>query len=197
MSTDEFRWMSYESPIGPLTLIGGTNGLIQLSFPARVQVRAEIPRGEIPAVAEQLDAYFAGQLRVFDLPLDLRGTPLQREVWRRLLDIPYGQTESYGQLAARVDPEFFGTNAEPWQRARAVGSCNGRNPVAIIVPCHRVIGADGSLTGYGGGLGRKQSLLDLERSATYGDRLPGDWSNTWSVPGGLSGRSPARRSPRS
>ena len=80
------------------------------------------------------------------------------------LDIPYGETWSYGELAARVDPDVFRTDVEPWQRARAVGAANGRNPVSIIVPCHRVIGADGSLTGYGGGLHRKQALLELEGS---------------------------------
>ena len=98
------------------------------------------------------------------MDLDLRGAPLDREVWRRLLDIPYGRTESYGELAARVDPDLFRPGCEPWQRAREVGSANGRNPVSIIVPCHRVIGADGSLTGYGGGLHRKQALLELEGS---------------------------------
>ena len=94
----------------------------------------------------------------------MRGTAFDRAVWRALLDIPYGKTESYGQLAARVDPDVFRTDVEPWQRARAVGAANGRNPVSIIVPCHRVIGADGSLTGYGGGLHRKQALLELEGS---------------------------------
>ena len=124
----------------------------------------ESARASLPKVTEQLDAYFAGELRAFEVDLDLRGTALDREVWRRLLDIPYGKTESYGELAARVDPGLFGTDCEPWQRAREVGAANGRNPVSIIVPCHRVIGADGSLTGYGGGLHRKQALLELEGS---------------------------------
>jgi methylated-DNA-[protein]-cysteine S-methyltransferase len=118
----------------------------------------------MPAVAEQLEAYFGGELRAFDLPLEMRGSEFDRAVWRCLLDIPYGETESYGELAARVDPRVFRTDVEPWQRARAVGAANGRNPVSIIVPCHRVIGADGSLTGYGGGLHRKQALLELEGS---------------------------------
>ncbi len=124
----------------------------------------ESARGPLPAVTEQLEAYFAGELRAFDVELDLRGPALDRAVWRRLLDIPYGATESYGRLAARVDPDLFGTDVEPWERARVVGAANGRNPVAIIVPCHRVIGADGSLIGYGGGLQRKQALLELEGS---------------------------------
>jgi methylated-DNA-[protein]-cysteine S-methyltransferase len=161
---NDVTWDIYESPIGPLTLIAGPGGLRGLWFPGKTPTPPEEMRGPLPAVAEQLDAYFAGEARAFDLDLDMRGTPLQREVWRRLLDIPYGETESYGRLAARVDPELFATDCAPWQRARAVGSANGRNPVSIIVPCHRVIGADGSLTGYGGGLHRKQALLELEGS---------------------------------
>ena len=97
---------------------------------------------------------FAGQLTSFDLPLDPAGTGFQRRVWAALLDIPYGQTASYGQLAGRI--------GQP-AASRAVGLANGRNPIAIIIPCHRVIGSDGSLTGYGGGLDRKRFLLDLER----------------------------------
>src|SRR6201996_2498791 len=161
---DDITWDTYESPIGPLTLIAGPAGLRGLWFPGKTPAPPESAKAPQPAVAEQLDAYFAGELRAFDLELDMHGTPLQREVWRRLLDIPYGETESYGALAGRCDPGVFRTDVEPWQRARAVGSANGRNPVSIIVPCHRVIGADGSLTGYGGGLQRKQALLDLEGS---------------------------------
>jgi methylated-DNA-[protein]-cysteine S-methyltransferase len=158
----DVTWDIYESPIGPLTLIAGPTGLRGLWFPGKTPAPAESARVSQPAVTEQLDAYFAGELRAFDLELDMRGTALDREVWRHLLDIPYGKTESYGELAARVDPDLFRTDCEPWQRARAVGAANGRNPVSIIVPCHRVIGADGSLTGYGGGLRRKQALLEIE-----------------------------------
>jgi methylated-DNA-[protein]-cysteine S-methyltransferase len=104
-------------------------------------------------VASQLDAYFAGELMTFDLEMDMIGTSFQRAVWTQLSAIPYGETISYGELAGRVG----NPNA-----SRAVGLANGRNPIAIIVPCHRVIGADGSLTGYGGGLERKTWLLDLE-----------------------------------
>jgi methylated-DNA-[protein]-cysteine S-methyltransferase len=160
----DVTWDIYESPIGPLTLIGGPAGLRGLWFQGKTPTPPESERGALSAVVEQLDAYFRGELRVFDVELDMRGTPLDREVWRRLLDIPYGETESYGELAARVDPGLFPTDCEPWQRARAVGAANGRNPVSIVVPCHRVIGADGSLTGYGGGLHRKQALLELEGS---------------------------------
>ncbi|HVW47047.1 MAG TPA: methylated-DNA--[protein]-cysteine S-methyltransferase [Solirubrobacterales bacterium] len=159
MNRSDITWDAYESPIGPLTLIAGPAGLRGLWFPGRTPAPPESMRAPIQAVAEQLDAYFAGELRAFDLDLDLRGPELDREVWRRLLDIPYGRTESYGGLAARVDPELFDPGVEVWQRARIVGAANGRNPVSIIVPCHRVIGADGSLTGYGGGLHRKQALL--------------------------------------
>jgi methylated-DNA-[protein]-cysteine S-methyltransferase len=157
-------WDVYESPIGPLTLIAGEEGLRGLWFPGKTPAPPEAARRPLPAVAEQLEAYFQGELRAFDVDLDMRGAPLDREVWRRLLDIPYGGTESYGELAARVDPDLFPAGCEPWQRARVVGAANGRNPVSIIVPCHRVIGADGSLTGYGGGLHRKQKLLELEGS---------------------------------
>jgi len=159
---DVSRWTIYESPIGPLTLVGGPKGLTDLNFPGRFQVPAEAERGPLPEVTEQLDAYFAGELREFDLALDPQGTPLQKAVWRALLEIPYGETATYGEQAARIDPALFETDVEPWQRARVVGAANGRNPILIVVPCHRVIGANGSLTGYGGGLDRKQALLDLE-----------------------------------
>lgn len=164
MNDAEITWDIYESPIGPLTLIAGAAGLRGLWFPGKTPTPPEPARAALPAVTEQLDAYFRGERRTFDIPLDMRGTPFDRAVWRALLDIPYGETSSYGELAARVDPAVFRTDVEPWQRARAVGAANGRNPVSIIVPCHRVIGADGSLTGYGGGLHRKQALLELEGS---------------------------------
>lgn len=106
--------------------------------------------------ARQLRAYFAGKLRRFDLPLDLRGTPFQQRVWSELLRIPFGETRSYGELARAIG----NPNA-----SRAVGAANGRNPIAIVVPCHRVIGSDGGLCGFGGGLDYKRRLLDLERDA--------------------------------
>jgi methylated-DNA-[protein]-cysteine S-methyltransferase len=167
-----FRWSIYESPIGPLTLVARPGGLSDLSFPGRMRVPSAATRGEMPDVVAQLDAYFAGELRAFELELDLRGTPLQKAVWRELLEIPYGETTSYGELAARVDWSGGDSDIEPYKRARAVGAANGRNPVSIVVPCHRVIGADGSLTGYGGGLPRKQALLDLERRTVGGAAGP-------------------------
>jgi methylated-DNA-[protein]-cysteine S-methyltransferase len=111
---------------------------------------------------DQLDAYFAGELQVFDLELDLRGNPLQCEVWQRLLEIPYGTTTTYGEVAARIPESLYDPGLEPYKRARVVGAAIGRNPIPIVVACHRVIGADGSLTGYYGGLERKRALLDLE-----------------------------------
>ena len=104
-------------------------------------------------MTEQLGAYFAGRLRQFSVPLDMRGTSFQRRVWELLCDIPYGETRSYGQIAHAL--------GRP-NSARPVGQAIGRNPVAIIVPCHRVIGSNGKLTGYGGGLHKKQALLELE-----------------------------------
>jgi methylated-DNA-[protein]-cysteine S-methyltransferase len=166
------NWTIYESPIGPLTLVAGPGGLTDLSFPGRLRVSDEAAKRPLPEIVEQLEAYFAGERRDFDLPLHPEGTPLQKEVWRRLLEIPYGTTTSYGELAARIDPSLFDTGVEPWQRARVVGAANGRNPISIVVPCHRVIGADGSLTGYGGGLQRKQALLDLERRTLDGEAPP-------------------------
>lgn len=162
MERTQANWTVYESPIGPLTLVAGPRGLTDLSFPGRLRVPTGATRGPMPEVTAQLDAYFAGELREFDLSLDLHGTPLQQAVWRALLEIPYGETASYGEQAAKIDPALFDADIEPWQRARVVGAANGRNPIAIVVPCHRVIGANGSLTGYGGGLERKQALLDLE-----------------------------------
>ncbi len=149
----------YDSPLGPLTLISNGAALTDLQFenprhpyePAPSGVDAVLDRAR-----QQLDAYFAGALRTFDLPLAPQGTPFQKRVWAALAVIPYGRTMSYGALAAAIG------NANAM---RAVGLANGRNPITIIVPCHRVIGADGSLTGYGGGMERKRRLLDLERGA--------------------------------
>lgn len=109
--------------------------------------------GPLPDAISQLDEYFAGHRRAFDLPLRLHGTEFQQRVWKALKEIPYGATLSYGELAKRIDSPTA---------SRAVGLANGRNPISILVPCHRVIGADGSLTGYGGGLPRKQWLLAHE-----------------------------------
>jgi methylated-DNA-[protein]-cysteine S-methyltransferase len=174
MNEHPTHWTVHESPLGPLTLVAGPEGLTDLNFPGRLRVPSGAARRPMPELAEQLDAYFAGELQDFDVPLDLRGTPLQVAVWRALLEIPYGETASYGEQAAQIDPDLFETDVEPWQRARVVGAANGRNPVSIVVPCHRVIGADGSLTGYGGGLDRKRALLDLECRTAGGGEPAGE-----------------------
>jgi methylated-DNA-[protein]-cysteine S-methyltransferase len=176
MSTANVDWTIYESPLGPLTLVAGERGLTHLSFPGRLRPPAEAAKRPMPAIVDQLEAYFAGERHGFDLDLDLQGTPLQKAVWKQLLEIPYGTTTSYGELAGRIEEPLYRSDAEPYLRARAVGAANGRNPVAIIVPCHRVIGADGSLTGYGGGLQRKQALLDLERRSVAGEEPDPSWS---------------------
>ncbi|MFD7707284.1 methylated-DNA--[protein]-cysteine S-methyltransferase [Streptomyces sp. NPDC059785] len=148
-----------DSPYGPLTLVatdGVVSGLYMTDQRHRPPQERFGPRDDRPfgAAADQLTAYFAGDLKEFDLPLHLDGTPFQRTVWDRLRAIPYGETRSYGELAVAL--------GNP-RASRAVGLANGRNPVGIIVPCHRVVGADGGLTGYGGGLDRKRRLLDFER----------------------------------
>lgn len=147
-----------DSPYGPLTLVSTDRVLAGLYMTGQRHRPPEETFGEPDAgpfdeAVEQLDAYFAGELREFTLPLDLAGTPFQRCVWAELQRIPYGETRTYGELAENL--------GKPGA-SRAVGLANGKNPVGIIVPCHRVIGASGSLTGYGGGLDRKQRLLAFE-----------------------------------
>ncbi len=157
-------YRTIDSPIGPLTL-AGRNGMLtnlrmvdQTYEPSRADWTLD--ESVFSDVVHQLDAYFAGALCNFDVQLDLRGTEFQRRVWNALLAIPYGETRSYGQIADQIGAPGA---------ARAVGLANGHNPVAIIVPCHRVIGAAGKLTGYGGGLDRKQTLLTLERRRAPAD----------------------------
>jgi O-6-methylguanine DNA methyltransferase len=154
----EILTSTIESPIGPLTLVARDGVLTDVSMHDQ-RHGSPLPHGAITDdpwfkdVAAQLDAYFAGELSSFDVEMNLVGTPFQQNVWSRLCEIPYGETISYGELARRI--------GNP-KASRAVGLANGRNPVAIIVPCHRVIGANGSLTGYGGGLERKTWLLAHE-----------------------------------
>jgi methylated-DNA-[protein]-cysteine S-methyltransferase len=158
-------WDVYESPLGPLTLFAGPRGLTGIAFPRRAAGVDERDRdpAALAGAAAQLEAYFGGERRVFDLPLDLGGTPFQRRVWAELRRIPYGATVSYSELAERVGRADI---------VRAVAAAVGRTPVPIVVPCHRVLGADGSLTGYGGGLHRKRALLDLEARVSAGDPAP-------------------------
>jgi methylated-DNA-[protein]-cysteine S-methyltransferase len=142
------------SPIGELLLVGDGESLTRLDFgSAHVHPGWRREPSAFAEARDQLDAYFAGELRTFDLPLAPTGTPFQRQVWDALTAIPYGETTSYGELAESI--------GRPGS-ARAVGAANGRNPIAIVVPCHRVIGADRTLTGYAGGLTAKRTLLTLE-----------------------------------
>lgn len=144
-----------DSPVGPLVLTSDGTSLTRVLFDAEPDPAwSTEPCEVLDRAVTELRQYFAGERTEFDLPLDPAGTPFQKATWLALRDIPYAQTINYGQLAGRVG----NPNA-----SRAVGLANGRNPISIVVPCHRVIGADGSLTGYGGGLGRKRLLLDLER----------------------------------
>jgi len=152
-----------DSVVGTLTLVAEEGVIVGLYMdlqrhrPDDDALGEPDPRGRevepFKAAADQLDAYFAGELTRFDVPLAPRGSEFQQRVWAALQEIPYGRTESYGELAERIGSPGG---------ARAVGLANGKNPIGIIIPCHRVVGADGSLTGYGGGLERKKQLLDLE-----------------------------------
>ena len=151
----------FTSPVGVLTLVASAAGLVAVLWPEddarRVPLERVEPAGDHPVLrtaGEQLRGYFAGERRVFDLPLDWRGSAFQMRVWMALLTIPYGETRSYGALAAQI--------GHP-DAARAVGAANGRNPISIIAPCHRVIGSTGKLTGFAGGMAAKAQLLALER----------------------------------
>jgi methylated-DNA-[protein]-cysteine S-methyltransferase len=147
-----------ESPVGPLTLEADDEGLTRIEF--GVEDRQSCLSGQarfLRDAVDQLDEFFNGQRKTFDVKLALRGTPFQLEVWRELMRIPYGETRSYAQVAKAI-----GRPAA----IRAVGAANGANPIPIIVPCHRVIGSNGSLTGFGGGIDVKRWLLDFEASSS-------------------------------
>jgi methylated-DNA-[protein]-cysteine S-methyltransferase len=155
---DALLYTTVASPVGELLLVGDEHalrGLYMQEGRTAAVVHPGWTRADAPfhAVREQLDEYFEGGRTSFEVPLQVEGTRFQRRVWRALLELPYGETISYGVLARRI-----GRPAH----SRAVGAANGRNPISLIVPCHRVIGADGGLTGYGGGIERKRFLLDLE-----------------------------------
>jgi methylated-DNA-[protein]-cysteine S-methyltransferase len=142
-----------ESPVGNLLVTRNERGITSISFRGTPQEEWTRDDSLFEDVREQFRAYFAKELRVFSLPLAPRGTPFQHEVWTALREIPYGETRSYAQIARTIGkPEAI----------RAVGAANGANPLPIVVPCHRVIGSNGSLTGFGGGLAAKRYLLDLE-----------------------------------
>ena len=158
------HYRTIDSPIGPLALAGRSGVLTHLRMlnqtyePNRTDWVPD--ERAFPDAVGQLHAYFAGQLTDFDLELSPTGSEFQRRVWQALLTIPYGETRSYGQIADQIGAAGA---------ARAVGLANGHNPIAIIVPCHRVIGASGGLTGYGGGLPRKRLLLDMEKNVKSGN----------------------------
>ena len=148
----------YDSPVGPLTLVSSDKGLVALEFGKRKHPEAMEDPTRFSACRKELQEYFGGKREEFTVALDIRGTDFQKRCWHELLKIPYGQTRSYRQVAEAVGNR----NA-----VRAVGLANGQNPIAIIVPCHRVIASDGTLCGYGGGLDLKEELLRLEGARLF------------------------------
>lgn len=173
-------WTTMESPVGPLRIIATAEAITAIEFagpaPAAASPRTSSARAAVASAGRpvgeradadpvlldavrQLSAYFAGELKEFDLPLAAQGSAFQQRVWAELRRIGYGETASYGEIARRLGM----TPAA----SRAVGTANGRNPIPIVVPCHRVVGANGTLTGYAGGVDRKQLLLDLEQGALF------------------------------
>jgi methylated-DNA-[protein]-cysteine S-methyltransferase len=153
------HYCHFESPIGKIMVAGEKAGLKRIGFPAEKGKRDPDPAWEegkedLKEAVQQLEAYFSGKLKAFRLKLAPEGTPFQLSVWQALQDIPYGQTVSYGELARRI--------GKP-KASRAVGAACARNPLPIVIPCHRVIGSTGGLTGFGGGLDVKKALLELER----------------------------------
>lgn len=155
--TDTYQ-CQIDSPIGLLTLVASDTGLRKILWADQADDAgdAEVDDGHpvLEATASQLTAYFAGERHTFDLPLDLIGTDFQKQAWLALADVPYGETTSYGEQAERIGRKGA---------FRAVGAANGKNPVPIVLPCHRIVGANGALTGFAGGLDIKQQLLALEQ----------------------------------
>lgn len=168
VATEPLLYTTVDSPVGELLLLGDRRALSGLHMQEGRKAVAVEPgwrRSEEPfsEVRAQLAQYFAGRRVRFDLPLVMRGTPFQQRVWDALQEIPYGETLTYGEVARMI--------GKP-SAARAVGLANGSNPISVIVPCHRVVGADGALTGYGGGLERKQQLLSLEADSLAASVVP-------------------------
>ena len=155
----DLRTTRMPSPIGTLQIFADTHGIRAITMPGQPLAERLLPQSVgddagLRPVREQLAAYFAGELRDFDVDLRPQGTEFQQRVWAALTEIPFGETTTYGELAQRIESPTA---------SRAVGAANGRNPISILVPCHRVVGKDGTLTGYAGGLPAKQWLLDHER----------------------------------
>ena len=170
------RWCEISSPVGRLLLAGDGRGLRRIHFqdgphPLTIPKGWDLAEEPFQHAIAQLAAYFAGRLRRFDLTIAPEGTPFQREVWASLLGIPYGETVTYGEITRRL--------GRP-RASRAVGAANGRNPIPIVVPCHRVVGANGALTGFGGGLPIKRLLLDLEAEAAGRPRRRAPRGSRWS-----------------
>lgn len=170
-----YLFKTMKSPVGQLTLVGSDRGLAAVLWedddPSRVRLgetREDRVHPVLVRAQEQLEEYFAGKRRKFTVKLDPAGTEFQNKVWSALRTIPFGETRSYGQIADQIGSA---------KAVRAVGAANGRNPLSIIVPCHRVIGADGSLTGFGGGIDRKEWLLTHEGHPVTGELALGHASN--------------------
>ena len=160
----------YQSPVGNLHLIGARKALLSIQFPSESQTREPgedwVRKDEIfTDIIQQLDQYFSGSRTEFSIPIELIGTEFQRKVWAALIEIPFGSTASYGEVATRI--------GQP-TASRAVGAANNANPIPIIVPCHRVIGADNSMTGFGGGVETKIRLLELENRFSSSLKAQGD-----------------------
>ncbi|WP_407946791.1 methylated-DNA--[protein]-cysteine S-methyltransferase [Parahaliea maris] len=154
MNSLTLKTLTFESPIGPLQLVSNGRALTAIHFPDQHQPASPAPEDAVlTRAATQLEEYFAGQRRQFDLPLAGNGTPFQQCVWQALREIPHGELRSYADIARSIGRH---------KAVRAVGAANGRNPLPIVVPCHRVIGSNGTLTGYAGGLKIKRQLLALE-----------------------------------
>lgn len=163
MTDDQHYTTTFDSRVGVLTLVATDQGLRAVKWPVEREGRLPLPEAMISnpahpvlkAAREQLDEYFEGERTEFDLPLDLRGTEFQKSAWQALASIPFGETASYGEQAVRI--------GHP-KAVRAIGAANGRNPISIILPCHRVVGANGDLTGFAGGIETKRDLLAFEAS---------------------------------
>jgi methylated-DNA-[protein]-cysteine S-methyltransferase len=171
MISDSHYTRTFDSSVGVLTLVATDKGLRAVKWPNEREDRLPLPAEMIPTedhpvlqeAVLQLEEYFDGRRTSFDLPLDLRGTDFQQEAWRALASIPYGETTSYGVQAARI--------GRP-RAVRAIGAANGRNPISIILPCHRVVGANGSLTGFAGGIETKRELLAFEKGSSTASPIP-------------------------
>jgi len=169
MSTSTITSHVIDSPIGPLTAFASDKGLVAISWADDPTVNGKYDDATdgmndvLASTEEQLDEYFSGDRTIFDLPLDLHGTEFQVQAWKALAEIPFGETTSYGKQAQKIGRPTA---------VRAIGAANGKNPVPIVLPCHRVVGANGSLTGFAGGLEIKRFLLDLESGASADGNTP-------------------------